>query len=246
MSGNAIGTTVRLRLADPREAAGLAAYLARLLRYDRAAAVRVRSASSALAVFGRPPLGESAPIALRTVRLVATEAGTEADADTEVDATVSAGDLMEALEPVARADADGFPLPAEVTGPAWAGVLPPRSGWRAVGELPADRVLAEVGAGVDEFRRRTDPAAGAAPGTDANAVADEIWSRELELPGAAGLPLRAAHAAQVLGFLSRLTPRDVLTVHQHPSWLRLSGPYGAVAVRRAPSPGAGLGLTPVR
>jgi hypothetical protein len=253
-------TAAELRLADPRGAAGLAAYLARLLRYDRAAAVRVRSAGSALAVFGRPPLGERAPIALRTVGLSSTgsaaggqgpgrgeiETEGEVEAEVEVDATVSAGELLEALEPPARGEADGFPLPAAVTGPAWTGMLPPRSGWSVVGEIPADRVVAAVRAGVEEFRRRTDPAAGAAPGVDSNAVADEIWSRPLELPGAGGLPLRAAHAAQVLGFLSRLSADEVLTVHRHPAWMRLNGPYGAVAVRRAPGPGAGLGLTPVR
>ena len=43
-----------LHLADEREAADLAAFLSRLLHYDRSAAVRLQAAGTALAVFGRP------------------------------------------------------------------------------------------------------------------------------------------------------------------------------------------------
>lgn len=43
-----------LRLADTGEAADLAAFLARLIHYDRAAAVRLQTGSGVLAVFGRP------------------------------------------------------------------------------------------------------------------------------------------------------------------------------------------------
>ncbi|MCI3227128.1 hypothetical protein GXP76_34085, partial [Streptomyces sp. NP-1717] len=52
-------TTVRaLRLADTAEAADLAAFLGRLIRYDRAAAVRLQAGGGAVAVFGRPPAFE--------------------------------------------------------------------------------------------------------------------------------------------------------------------------------------------
>lgn len=44
-----------LHLADEGEAADLAAFLSRLLHYDRGAAVRLQAAGTALAVFGRPP-----------------------------------------------------------------------------------------------------------------------------------------------------------------------------------------------
>lgn len=42
-----------LHLADEGEAADLAAFLSRLLHYDRSAAVRLQAAGTALAVFGR-------------------------------------------------------------------------------------------------------------------------------------------------------------------------------------------------
>ncbi len=56
-----------LRLADAGEAADLAAFLARLIRYDRAAAVRLQAGGGVLAVFGRPPSFEV--LAIRTARL---------------------------------------------------------------------------------------------------------------------------------------------------------------------------------
>ncbi|MCA1272370.1 hypothetical protein LCE32_20285, partial [Streptomyces sp. 7G] len=77
-----------LLFADPREAADLAAVLARLLHYDRAAAVRLQAGGGdALAVFGRPPSFEV--LAIRTARLARPET---------LDVTVSAGELLESLD----------------------------------------------------------------------------------------------------------------------------------------------------
>ncbi|NED12085.1 hypothetical protein G3I33_11330, partial [Streptomyces sp. SID9124] len=105
-----------LRFADAREAADLAAFLERLLHYDRAAAVRLQAGGGALAVFGRPPSFDV--LAIRTARLAEPH---------DFDVTVSAGDLLESLP--AEGPGAGA-LPAPVTGPPWAGVLPPRGGWR--------------------------------------------------------------------------------------------------------------------
>lgn len=104
-----------LRLADAGEAADLAAFLARLIHYDRAAAVRLQAGDGVLAVFGRPPSFEV--LAIRTARLAPAAALPGAG----LDLTVSAGDLLEGIdEPT-----DSLTLPAPVTGPPWAGVLPP-------------------------------------------------------------------------------------------------------------------------
>ncbi|HCA88500.1 MAG TPA: hypothetical protein DEQ61_25400, partial [Streptomyces sp.] len=56
-----------LSLADTGEAADLAGFLARLLHYDRAAAVRLQTGGGVLAVFGRPASFEV--LAIRTARL---------------------------------------------------------------------------------------------------------------------------------------------------------------------------------
>ncbi|MFD3542069.1 hypothetical protein ACFWUQ_21600 [Streptomyces sp. NPDC058662] len=177
----------QLHFADPGEAADLAAFLGRLVHYDRAAAVRLQAGGGALAVFGRPPSFEV--LAIRTVRLAAPLAA-------PLDLTVSAGELLEAVDEAAASAA----VPGSVTGPPWAGVLPPRGGWRELAGLPApDGVRAAVAASVAEFRAR-DEALPPQHRTRAerDRIGREIWSRTL---GDTELPLRAAHAAQSLGFL---------------------------------------------
>ncbi|MER5733314.1 hypothetical protein ABT084_34140 [Streptomyces sp. NPDC002138] len=230
----------RLCLADSGEAADLAAFLGRLVHYDRAAAVRLQAGGGAVAVFGRPPSFEV--LAIRTARLAEPLAA-------PLDRTVSAGELLEGID-----EASGSAVvPAAVTGPPWTGVLPPRGGWQQVPGLPgADAVRTAVAMAVAEFRAR-DEALPAQHRTrsERDRIGREIWSRTL---GETALPLRAAHAAQSLGFLrpvrSTVPPRPVapdapapLALLASGSWLRLRTPYGSVVTRR---PGVGLGALQVR
>ncbi|MGA5702307.1 hypothetical protein [Peterkaempfera bronchialis] len=229
-----------LHLADSGEATDLASFLTRLLRYDRAAAVRLQAApggdgkgdgkaAGVLAVFGRVPLGSSGAVAVRTARLGGTVR--------PLDVTVSAGQLLEGLDEGSAV----LGIPPGVTGPAWAGLLPPRGGWRCLGSLPPAPVAAAVAAAVGEFRARSEALSPEARTRAAlDALADEIWSRPLD--DAAAVPLRAAHAAQVLGFIR---PGAELSVYAAGGWLRLSAPHGSVALRRVAAPGSGLGLTPL-
>ncbi|MER5735110.1 MULTISPECIES: hypothetical protein [unclassified Streptomyces] len=206
-----------LHFADPREAAALAAFLGRLVHYDRAAAVRLQAAGGALAVFGRPPSFEV--LAIRTARL---------EDAVDLDVTVSAGELLDGVEEAAGKAV----VPGAVTGPPWAGVLPPRTGWRPVEGLPgAGELRGAVAAAVAEFRRRdAELPEERRTRAERDRVGREIWSRVL---GPTGLPLRAVHAAQSLGFLP---PRDVpVALMAAGPWLRLRTPYGSVALRTAPS-----------
>ncbi len=82
-----------------------------------------------------------------------------------------------------------------------------------------------------EFRRET---------ADQDALAESIWSRQVD---PSGLTLRALHAAQLVGLLHQ---SDSVALYRHPAWLRLSAPRGYVIIRRAPAPGTGLGLSPTR
>ena len=204
-----------LHFDDAPEAADLAAFLGRLLRYDRAAAVRLQAGGGALAVFGRPPSFEV--LAIRTARLV--------DA-VELDVTVSAGELLEGIEE----SAGKAVVPDAVTGPPWAGVLPPRGGWRVVEGVPGGGALrAAVSAAVSEFRAR-DEALPEERRTRAerDRIGREIWSRTV---AGTELPLRAVHAAQSLGFLP---PHEVpVTLLAAGPWLRLRTPYGSIALRTA-------------
>ncbi|MEU6092924.1 hypothetical protein ABZ865_40470 [Streptomyces sp. NPDC047085] len=211
-----------LHLADETEAADLAAFLSRLLHYDRGAAVRLQAAGTALAVFGRPPSFEV--LAVRTVRLGKPY---EDGLDVTLDVTVSAGEFLESVDERAATAA----VPAAVTGPPWAGVLPPRGGWRAEPGLPApDALRTTVARSVAEFRSRSEELA---PEQRTRAELDrigrDIWSREI---GATALPLRAVHAAQSLGFLRPGTGAQDTALFSSGAWLRLRTPYGSVAVRR--------------
>ncbi|MGV9251251.1 hypothetical protein [Streptomyces sp. NPDC003697] len=222
-----------LHLADETEAADLAAFLSRLLHYDRAAAVRLQAAGTALAVFGRPPSFEV--LAVRAVRLAKPY---ENGLDVTLDATVSAGELLESVDEKAATAA----VPATVTGPPWAGVLPPRGGWRPEPGLPATESLrAMVATAVAEFRSRTAQLAPEArTRAELDRIGREIWSRTV---GATPLPVRAVHAAQSLGFLrpSPVSGEGEPGLFSSGAWLRLRTPYGSIAVRRA-----GLGALGVR
>lgn len=209
-----------LHLADEGEAADLAAFLSRLLHYDRGAAVRLQAAGTALAVFGRPPSFEV--LAIRAVRLAKPY---ENGLDVTLDVTVSAGELLESVDESAATAG----VPDAVTGPPWAGVLPPRGGWRPVPGLPApDALRTMIGAGVAEFRSRTQELAEERrTRAELDRIGREIWSRTV---GDTHLPVRAVHAAQSLGFL-RATGE--LALLSSGAWLRLRTPYGSIAVRRA-------------
>ncbi|MFD5633898.1 hypothetical protein ACFWJM_07100, partial [Streptomyces sp. NPDC127077] len=198
-----------------------------------------------LAVFGRPPSFEV--LAIRTARLAKPY---EHGLDVTLDVTVSAGELLESVEESAAT----VGVPAAVTGPPWAGVLPPRGGWRVEPGLPGpDAVRAKVAEAVAEFRSRTEELAPELrTRAELDRVGREIWSRPI---GDTGLPVRAAHAAQALGFLrpapvapvatdtsvsaegragGQLPPGDnPLALYSSGAWLRLRTPFGSVAVRRA-------------
>ena len=212
-----------LHLADEREAADLAAFLSRLLHYDRGAAVRLQAAGTALAVFGRPPSFEV--LAIRAVRLAKPY---ENGLDVTLDVTVSAGEFLEGVDESAATAG----VPAAVTGPPWAGVLPPRGGWRPEPGLPApDALRAMVGAAVAEFRSRTgELAPELRTRAELDRIGREIWSRTV---GDTHLPVRAAHAAQSLGFLRSTQSAGDLALVSSGAWLRLRTPYGSIAVRRA-------------
>ncbi|SHK96780.1 hypothetical protein [Actinacidiphila paucisporea] len=228
-------TAVRLALGHgdggdtAGEAADLAAFLGRLVRWDKAAVVRLRSAAGepALGVFGHPPFG--GVLAVRSTAVRGDESVAAA-----VDATVSAGQLLEAVS----AAAEGFELPPSVTGPAWAGLLPPRGGWRRTAEFDPGQVRKAAAEAVAEFRARTEelpPQERTRAALDA--LAEELWNRPYQ-----GTTVRVVHAAHALGFL-RGDGDDAVTLLEAGPWTRLRTGYGSVAVRRE-SAAVGLSFSP--
>ncbi|CAL9525236.1 hypothetical protein SUDANB171_03902 [Streptomyces sp. enrichment culture] len=213
-----------LSFAERGEAAELAALLARLLRWEKAAAARLQADGQVLGVFAKPARFDV--LAIRPLRLAEPA---------RLDITVSAGELLEGID-----DAAGTArVPAAVTGPSWAGVLPPRGGWEPVAELDHAGVRGAAEAVVAEFRERTEALAAPERTRDAlDALAEEIWSRTLS---GTPLPLRAVHAARSLGFLRAAAPVAVLA---RGVWLRLRTPLGSIAVRRPGTTTPGLTVTP--
>lgn len=217
----ASATLSRLTFADPGEAAGLAAFLQRLLRWEKNASVRIKAADGVVGVFAKPARFDV--LAVRTARLLEPA---------ELDSTVSAGELLEAVDD----RRETVTVPATVTGPPWTGVLPPRGGWRPRAELPTDSVRAVAMAAVGEFRQRAEKLERQDRHT-LDALAEEIWSRPL---GQTGLPLRVVHAAHALGFLHGKQPLGLLSA---PGWLRLRTLHGSVVVRTGEA--RSLPVTPV-
>jgi hypothetical protein len=204
--------TDSILLAGPDEAADLSGYLERLLRFDKAAAVRLVADDAAVGVYGRPPSFEV--LTLRTFGLAA---------QASVDVTLSAGQLLDGIA------SDGLVrLPAALSGATtWAGFLPPRNGWARQGELPAAEIETLAVAGIAEFKTRAE----AIPDTErtravVDALAAEIWDARVSL----GVPVRAAHAARAMAFLGQTQSADV-AVSAAGRWLRLDATYGSVIVR---------------
>lgn len=216
-----------LALAGADEAADLGGYLTRLLRFDKAAAVRVVASGSTVGVYGRPPFDV---LTLRTVALaagVADSAHSAEGADEgrfgDLDITVSAGDLLHAI-----ADDGSLAVPRPLAGAtAWTGFLPPRAGWQPVGDLPVAEVETAALAGIAEFKARAE----AIPDRErtraaVDRIAAEIWDRPLTF----GLPVRAAHAARAMAFLGQAHSASA-AVRSAGRWLRLDAPFGTVVVR---------------
>ncbi len=203
------------------ERAGLLGYLGRLVGLDNRGAVRLQAGGLVLGVWGGPPLDV---VALRPVAL---------QAPLELDVTVSAQRLLDRLQDSVT---EPVPLPPPVSGPAWAGLLPPRTGWTARATVPASAVFDAVRVAVEGFGRRValldeDQRSRAA----LDAIAADLWNR----PVVAGVPLRSAHAAELVGLLGR---EGEVTALDTATWQRLACPGGSVAVRKDSGAGLSLGV----
>jgi hypothetical protein len=204
---------------DAGDGLALGAFLERLLALDKTAAIRLVGVGPVAAAYSAPPLHGSASrgVTVLAVRTLALAPGSD-----PFDRTVAAGRLLDAIS----ADSLNFTLPdALLGGPSWAGLLPPRAGWRQLGELAVRQMSEAVAQGNADFRF-------GALGRDRaglDALAEEIWTREFPL----GLRWRAAHAASVMGFLGpEASSTDaVAKVAVHGRWLRLDAPFGTVVER---------------
>lgn len=220
-------TTLRgersLRLAGEADRTDLAAFLARALRQDEAAVVRLRRRGDAL-VGAWVRTGFDA-LAMRSVR------GTVDPADT----CVAVDTLRAAL---VAASGEPFEVdPGWAMDSAWRGALPPDDGYEHVDDVPARILIDLAHRGVALTRDQ------GSQGPPSSLLAQEV----LEVSGAAttvGVPMRMVFALGAMGFVPTLPGGDevpggeLVRVRATATWLRLDARYGSVYLRR----GGGLGL----
>jgi hypothetical protein len=130
----------------------------------------------------------------------------------------------------AEADADAPSEPVEVRMPlevstvTWAGISPPRGGWRPVGETGYDILAPTAKAGIAEVAEAIPSGTGEQL---VQRVRAEVWGRPIE--GLEYVPAGAAFAAESLGFLAHDEP---VTIHETGPWTRLTTRRGHILIRR--------------
>jgi len=217
----------QLTLADSLSLGDLHTYLQRAGRVEDGS-VRLVAGSGILAVYTailypRGILDESPTVlGLRTFAL-ADEA--------EFDSVVPMRSLVERIVR-ARAEVGddesrvvSMSRPPEVNTVTWAGISPPRGGWRALGETDSATLEAAARTGIDEVATAIPEGTGEQL---VQRVRSEVWGRGVE--GLEYVPAGAAFAAFSLGFLGD----DPVRLFETGPWTRLSSRRGHVLVRRKP------------
>ncbi|MFC5790606.1 hypothetical protein EDM22_07165 [Agromyces tardus] len=218
----------QITLADSLSLGDLHTYLQRAGRVEDGS-VRLVAGSGILAVYTailypRGILDESPTVlGLRTFALADTE---------EFDSVVPMRSLVERIVRARGAlgdDDESRPVsmsrPPEVNTVTWAGISPPRGGWRPLGQTDAATLESAARAGIEEV------AAAVPTGTGeqlVQRVRSEVWGRGI--PNLEYIPAGAAFAAYSLGFLGD----DTISIFETGPWTRLSSRRGHVLVRRKP------------
>lgn len=104
---------------------------------------------------------------------------------------------------------------------AWAGVLPPVSGWRAAGVVDASSLASVAAEGIGRVAALLPDDPGEAV---VQRVRAAVWGAEV----APGLPAAAAFAAEAMGLLR---DEDPVLVSRSLTWTRLTTARGHVLVR---------------
>lgn len=199
-----------LFVPDKDDRDDLGAFVARSVRLEQQAVVRLRGRSGDLVdAWVSTPFDV---LATRTVRGLVEP----------VDVTVSGSELLAALAVVGGERLDPGP-PRDLM---WRAALPPPGGWLMVDELPM-RVVADLAdRGVEVARRN--------PGPRGSAPTSLLDQNVLTVSGAGlavKVPMRCLFALSGMGFLDSDTD-TMVRVTATDSWLRLDARYGAVVRRR--------------
>jgi hypothetical protein len=115
-------------------------------------------------------------------------------------------------------------VPLEVTAVNWAGIAPPKSGWKVHPSTRAALLDSVARAGINEVAAAIPIDSGEAV---VRKVRTEIWGRSIT--GLDFLPAGAAFAALSLGFLAGDEP---VAIYESGPWTRLTTTRGHVLVKR--------------
>jgi hypothetical protein len=194
-----------LFVPDAADRDDLGAFVARSVRLEQQAVVRLRARAGGLVdAWVSTPFDV---LATRTVR-----------------GQVSGNELLAALAIVGGERLDPGP-PRDLM---WRAALPPPSGWLVVDELPMRMVADLADRGVEVARRNPGPR-GSAP----TSLLDQNVLTVSGAGLAVKVPMRCLFALSGMGFLDADAAADhTVRVTATDSWLRLDARYGAVVRRR--------------
>ncbi|SFP96099.1 hypothetical protein SAMN05421810_10419 [Amycolatopsis arida] len=200
-----------LRITDPADRETLAAFVARAVRLDAQAVVRLRR---------RSPEVVEAWVATPFDVLVTRAVGGEI---APADVTVSGNELLAALTVAGGARMD--PGPARDL--LWRSELPAGATWQPVDALPAAVVSELAERGVALARENVGPH-GTPPASLMDQTVLTVTGGDLEIK----VPMRCLFALSGMGFVDSSLPDDVVRVTATDSWMRLDARYGAAVRRR--------------
>jgi len=215
----------QLTLADSLSLGDLHTYLQRAGRVEDGS-VRLVAGGGILAVYTailypRGILDESPTVlGLRTFALFETE---------DFDAVVPMRSLVDRIVRAQDGLVDDESRPVTMTRPpevntvTWAGISPPRGGWRTLGETDAATLESAARAGIEEVAQAIPEGTGEQL---VQRVRSEVWGRGID--GLEYVPAGAAFGAYSLGFLGD----DPVRLFETGPWTRLTSRRGHILVRR--------------
>jgi hypothetical protein len=197
-----------LTVPDPADRGDLGAFVARVVRLDQAATVRLRASGGTVTAWATTPFDV---LASRSVH------GTL----DPTDVTVPGTGLLTALT-VERAET----VDPGAGGLLWPGELPPDEGWTPVDDVPSAELDAVTERGLVLARENAGPL-----GPPASLLDQTVLTVTAGSGPVVKIPLRCLFALSGMGFLGD-AEAGAVRVSATGSWLRLDARYGAVVRRR--------------
>lgn len=199
----------KLTVPDVDERGDLGAFVARVVRLDQMAVVRLRASGPTVTAWA------STPFDVLATRSVYGELE-------PADVTVPASGLLTALTVERAATVDPG------VGGLWQGELPPTDGWALVDDVPAAELERLTERGLAVARDNAGPL-----GPPASLLDQTVLTVSAAARPAVKVPLRCLFALSGMGFLGDTGPdAGTVRVSATGTWLRLDARYGAVVRRR--------------